>query len=268
MGITRGATISTYLISSTVSKVSQPHTVDSGTTLMILVISQEAISSLTVQPNWNVTEAFTLIHATTSSGLSGDVRNYTYGIVNPTSGTHNITYTSTSNDNIHHSAINYLGTETSSVALATGFLQENVNNLGAKGVTFSSAGTDGNVVLGCGVMQGGDGFHLELIWGPSSVISGLSTGNTGASTLSDISFGVVDSIFGGVVSTLPTNCFITFNVTDEVAGQYIEIKAPIAATNLIKYWTGSAWVEKPVKYWTGSEWLAKPIKYWTGSEWL
>lgn len=42
---------------------------------------------------------------------------------------------------------------------------------------------------------------------------------------------------------------------------------PIDATGYIKYWTGSAWVLKPVKYWTGSAWVQKPAKYWTGSVW-
>ena len=35
----------------------------------------------------------------------------------------------------------------------------------------------------------------------------------------------------------------------------------------IKYWTGSAWVVKPMKYWTGSAWVQKPVKYWNGSAW-
>lgn len=35
----------------------------------------------------------------------------------------------------------------------------------------------------------------------------------------------------------------------------------------IKYWSGSAWVVKPVKYWNGSAWVIKPLKYWNGSAW-
>lgn len=37
---------------------------------------------------------------------------------------------------------------------------------------------------------------------------------------------------------------------------------------LIKVWTGSAWVEKPVKVWTGSAWVQKPVKFWSGSAWI
>ena len=35
----------------------------------------------------------------------------------------------------------------------------------------------------------------------------------------------------------------------------------------IKYWTGSAWVVKPMKYWKGSAWVQKPVKYWNGTAW-
>ena len=40
------------------------------------------------------------------------------------------------------------------------------------------------------------------------------------------------------------------------------------STGLLKYWTGSAWSEKPVKYWNGSAWVTKPVKYWNGSAWV
>ena len=43
---------------------------------------------------------------------------------------------------------------------------------------------------------------------------------------------------------------------------------PIGGTaGYMKYWTGSAWVLKPVKYWTGSAWVQKPVKFWNGSAW-
>ncbi len=36
----------------------------------------------------------------------------------------------------------------------------------------------------------------------------------------------------------------------------------------VKFWTGSAWVAKPIKVWTGSAWAIKPLKRWTGSAWV
>ena len=156
MAITRGATVSTYVTSSTVTSVSQSHTVDTNTTLLILVISQEAQIALTAEPFWNTTEAFTLIHASTA-GASGDVRNYTYGLVSPTSGTFNITYTSASNDNIHHTAINYLGTEDSTVAAATNYLNETVNDATTASTILASGGASGETLLAAGVFLGADG---------------------------------------------------------------------------------------------------------------
>lgn len=40
-----------------------------------------------------------------------------------------------------------------------------------------------------------------------------------------------------------------------------------AASGRPKYWTGSAWAQKPAKYWNGSVWIEKPVKVWTGSAW-
>ena len=36
----------------------------------------------------------------------------------------------------------------------------------------------------------------------------------------------------------------------------------------IKYWTGSAWIQKPLKYWNGSSWITKTIKRWNGTSWV
>lgn len=36
----------------------------------------------------------------------------------------------------------------------------------------------------------------------------------------------------------------------------------------LKYWTGSAWAEKPLKWWNGSAWVNTGVlKRWTGSTW-
>jgi hypothetical protein len=36
----------------------------------------------------------------------------------------------------------------------------------------------------------------------------------------------------------------------------------------IKWWSGSAWMPKPVKVWNGSAWVTKPLKRWNGSAWV
>ena len=43
--------------------------------------------------------------------------------------------------------------------------------------------------------------------------------------------------------------------------------APPASGGLLKYWTGSAWVGKPVKYWNGSAWVTGVMKWRDGAAW-
>jgi hypothetical protein len=55
--------------------------------------------------------------------------------------------------------------------------------------------------------------------------------------------------------------FMIYSVTPTIS-----IIAP--AGGLIKVWSGSAWVDKPVKVWTGAAWVQKPVKVWSGSAWV
>ncbi|MFE2539047.1 hypothetical protein [Actinacidiphila glaucinigra] len=41
----------------------------------------------------------------------------------------------------------------------------------------------------------------------------------------------------------------------------------VPGASVVKAWSGSAWVQKPVKVWTGSAWVAKPARVWSGSTW-
>ena len=52
-----------------------------------------------------------------------------------------------------------------------------------------------------------------------------------------------------------------------ITNEFFGVPAGGNVFGYIKYWTGSAWVVKPVKYWTGSAWVQKPVKYWNGSAW-
>ena len=36
----------------------------------------------------------------------------------------------------------------------------------------------------------------------------------------------------------------------------------------VKYWSGSAWVLKPIKVWDGAAWASKPLKRWNGTSWV
>jgi len=53
-------------------------------------------------------------------------------------------------------------------------------------------------------------------------------------------------------------------VTYTLTGQLTNITT---ARGLIKVWTGSAWVLKPLKVWNGTAWVTKPIKIWNGTTW-
>lgn len=48
---------------------------------------------------------------------------------------------------------------------------------------------------------------------------------------------------------------------------FIPTVQPPATAGYIKFWSGSAWVLKPVKVWSGSAWVQKPLKFWSGSAW-
>jgi hypothetical protein len=214
MAVTRGGTVTTWSTSGTTSSVSQSHTVDADTTLLILVISAEAQETMDTEPVWNSSEAMTLIHASTA-GTSGDVRNWIYGLVNPTATTANITYTVSSNDNGHFTAINYKGTVTDSVAAATTYIDEDVDNAGTTDNYSISYSTTANCLLTAGVFRGGDGDPASNNQG----FAELADSGTGTSSTSDISFYVADSLSGDTAGTIT----VTWSATDENAGQLIEI---------------------------------------------
>jgi hypothetical protein len=52
-----------------------------------------------------------------------------------------------------------------------------------------------------------------------------------------------------------------------ITNEFFEAPSGSSVFGYIKYWTGSAWVVKPVKYWTGSAWVQKPVKHWNGTAW-
>lgn len=45
--------------------------------------------------------------------------------------------------------------------------------------------------------------------------------------------------------------------------------APPATGPSLKYWTGSAWVLKPLKRWDGSAWVNSGVlRHWDGAQWI
>ncbi|MEU0214546.1 hypothetical protein ABZ281_05250 [Streptomyces sp. NPDC006265] len=39
-------------------------------------------------------------------------------------------------------------------------------------------------------------------------------------------------------------------------------------TTVVKVWSGSAWVQKPLKVWNGTAWVTKPVKAWSETAWF
>ena len=210
--ITRGATVTTYVTSDAVTTVSELHTVDADTTLLILAISQEAQETIVAQPFWNTTEPFVLIH--TSGGTTiGNMKNHVYGLVNPTAGEHSITYETSPNDNIHHTAVNYIGTVATSVIDATNYLNEVVNDSATLTTILVAGGSAGETLLVAAAFLGGDGDPATDAAG-FTVLANSATGTKS----SDIAFYVADLIGGA-----PAAITVDWQVSDQNVGQLIEI---------------------------------------------
>ena len=218
MAITVGGTPTTWTtsVTNTGPGTDFTHTVTSGTTFLYLVVSMEADFALTVAPSWNGSETMSLVTSTSTSGASGDVRQYIYGLVNPTATTANITWTQESNDNGHGTAINYLGSISSSVADATNFIDQTVNNVAATTVDLASGGTAGATLIASAVFFGGDGEPATNGEG----FSDRANSATGGSSVADLSFYVADLIGGA-----PSGCVVdwTGTASDECAGLLIEL---------------------------------------------
>jgi len=62
--------------------------------------------------------------------------------------------------------------------------------------------------------------------------------------------------------------FAQENLTQDLMDADYFDSAPLSGSGSIKYWSGSAWISKPLKYWNGVAWASKPLKYWNGVTWV
>lgn len=83
---------------------------------------------------------------------------------------------------------------------------------------------------------------------------------------------ILDGPYGGgpVPPDVPLTAYTAYN--DYRYAQWIEYDDTNpgggSSTGKLKYYNGTAWVEKSLKYWDGTEWVAKPLKYWNGTAWV
>jgi hypothetical protein len=64
--------------------------------------------------------------------------------------------------------------------------------------------------------------------------------------------------------------FVEFIHAPSIDARVSWVQLEIPATGggaKLKYWTGAAWVAKPLKRWTGSAWVAATMKRWNGAAW-
>lgn len=228
MAITRGATVTTGVDSATPIIATLAHTVNASTTLLVVTFHCEGdlgISSV----NWNTTEAMTEISSVVTSSAGGDCRVYAFGRVNPTVTAANVTWTvSGAGDNLAVVCVNYLGTETASVAAATNAIDsENNGDAAATTVAMSGATTLGATLVAAGTFYGGDG-------NPSSdtgaSFNTVREGETGTSTTTDTCYYYGDLIDGGTGGTVSPVINWTGTASDECVGVFFEILS--ATTNV------------------------------------
>lgn len=205
------------------------HTVPSGTTLLYLTISVEAEESVTATPTWNTSQNFTLVHQTTDSTSNADVTNYVYALVNPNVTSSTITVSTSQTDNISAFAVNWNGTETGSVAAATNYIGEEVNNSAAETNTteISSGGSTGNMLVFSGARKAGTG-------------AACASNNAGFTELFDGATGIdatADHCYYVAYGAAPSGIIVTWNATDSNAGQLVELVAASASSNSILFYT-------------------------------
>ena len=83
---------------------------------------------------------------------------------------------------------------------------------------------------------------------------------------------------GGVILAAPGDSFspAVLRLRAPVSGinarvSWVQLEIPAAPAGggpTLKYWTGAAWVAKPLKRWNGSTWVAATLTHGTGSAWV
>ena len=216
MTITRGGTLSSDVRTITGTDGDISHTVDVGTTLLVVSIFFEAAETVTSAPTWSLGGTLTLVDATTSSSNAADMAMATYALANPTAGAGTVTIAVSSNDNSISTATNYLGTNVSATMTDNIVLiAEDVNDSTTNTTVFSSAGDSGNTLYAAGGFKGDDGTGVTV---PTSFFEIFDAESGGGSANADIAAYVCDFIGGAAAA-----CTWTWAATDENSGHYLQI---------------------------------------------
>ena len=213
--ITRGATVSTCTHTSGATACNITHTVDSGTTILIVYIGIEGNESVSGTPQWSLGggENLTLIRKFGASSNAADAIGYFYGLISPTAGAGTVTIAITDTaDPIYTAAVNYIGTTGSAV-----FLSEDINDNNTTTSVHASAGNSGNALVFGGHFQGNDGNPTSNATSFVEVIENTTGGTAG----SDFAFYWADILNASGATAIT----VTWSALDENTSAYIELVA-------------------------------------------
>jgi len=201
------------------SQTLSSHVVTSGTDLLIVCEGHRS-NQTTTGVDFNTSEALTLIADNAAAIVDqNDPYISVWGIVSPTATTADIvaTYSGGTVSWGFIAATNYDGVDNASVAAATNSLEEITETTGGSTTAFSSAGSAGNALAVCASMIGGNGDPVSN----NASFAELAEGDTGALT------GNGDATYYNIhlLDSAPSAVTITWNKSDEHAGEYFEIVA-------------------------------------------
>jgi hypothetical protein len=194
----------------------------SGTTLILCSSAILANRSFTPVPTWDGND-MTLIRETVTGTSSNHVELGTWGYVSPAATTANAVVNFGNNGEPHWWACStYSGTLTASVAAATEYLAEVIDNgdptpAGPTAV-YASAGTSGNALYLAGGCIGDDCDPATDDGGFEDVFNQGTGGGSGTN-------GDTTSFIGFVGAGLPLAVTLTWAVTDDHSSHEIEIIA-------------------------------------------
>ena len=225
MAVTLGATESqTALAFSSYTDCDiDPHTVDADTDLLLVSIKLKANEFISGVPQWSLGggENMTLVRQSTSNDNSQNLKVWVYGLLTPTAGLGAISIATTSAFPAGQAdALNFIGVETSSLAAAVKFIDEDVVEAASTANTnpLNSGGDAGNALYVAAGFRGGD------VTGASNA-SGFTEnfdGRTGTDTGQDLGYYTAT-----LLDNAPQAITVDWDgtVTDQCSAVYLEIVA-------------------------------------------
>ena len=216
MAVTRVGTETIDVRTVTGTSHSFSHTVPTGCDLLIVCAGAQASASVTGTPSWDGNN-LTLINQTTSSAGNADANNWCYGLLSPSNATGTLSLAFLANNEAAWVAcVNFAGTDTASIAAATNFVTEDVNDAETSTSVHASGGSSGNALLFVGNFVGADGSPATNNASFTEIYD-TDTGG-GAGNNNDFSCYIAELLSG-----LPSAIVVTWGATDENASQLIEL---------------------------------------------